>query len=84
METIIDISNQDLPVANDIRLALAELSPEAKAEVLESMTEPEFVHYRVGLYLEEIERALLSGKYSHSGAEEVARAECMAGLLLHE
>lgn len=79
MKPIIDISNLDMPVAAVLRQALTDLPTEMRSEVLEKMSEPEFVHYRVGVYLDEIERALLAG-YTPAGAEELALKESMAGL----
>lgn len=79
-KSIIDIANSDMPVAERIREALAKLNPEQKRDVLEKMTEAEFVDHRVDIFLSELEAALLSDKYTPGGAEEVAYKECMAGL----
>lgn len=81
MKKIIDIPNADVPVASKIREALSTLSLERKAEVLEKMTEEEFIDHRVDVFMDELERALHSNNYTPAGAEEIALQECMAGLI---
>jgi len=80
MKAIIDIPNLNMPQATTIKEALEQLPFAAKADLFEKMTQDEFVEHRVDIFLEEIERALLSGEYSYAGAEEIARQECMHGL----
>lgn len=77
--SIIDIPNWATPIGHKLSSMLTELSWEKKAEILEGMTEPEFINYRVNIYLAQLEQALLSGVYSISGAEEIAEQESMTG-----
>jgi hypothetical protein len=44
------------------------------------MSEKEFINRRVEIFLDEIERALVSGQYTPAGAEEMAFKESMQGL----
>lgn len=80
MKPIIDIPNKKLSVAQRIREALKKLSAEEKKEILEEMTEEEFIDHRVNVFIDQLEMALLSHQYSSAGAEEIAYLECMAGL----
>lgn len=80
MKPIIDIPNKSLPAAKRIREGLKKLSAKEKKEILEEMTEEEFIDYRVDVFLDQLEMALLSKAYSPAGAEEIAYHECMAGL----
>ena len=56
-----DISNLDLPIAQIIRQALADLSPEKRKAILSSMTEDEFVSHCVDIFLAELETAMHQG-----------------------
>jgi len=80
MKDIIDIPNSEMPVAMRIRDALGRLSPGHRAELLEKMSETEFIEFRVGIFLDQLEAALLSNEHTPAGAEEIAYHECMAGL----
>jgi len=77
---IIDFPNLEMPIAYRIREALAALSVEQKSELLEKMTENEFIEHRVDIFLEQVEAAFITGKFTPGGAEEYALHECMAGL----
>jgi hypothetical protein len=74
------ISNLDFPIANVIREALDGLSPDERLEVLETMSEDEFIHHRVDMYLHELENAMHQG-LDELGAKEIALRECLAGII---
>ncbi len=76
--SIIDIPNWATPIGARLSSMLTELNCEKKAEILEGMTEPEFINYRVNIYLAQLEQALLCGVYSISGAVEIAEQESLA------
>lgn len=71
-----DISNLDFPIAPVIREALSDLPPGRKKEVLDQLTEDEFVSERVDIYLFELEAAMHAG-YDELGAKEIALRECL-------
>ena len=73
------IPNLALPIANAIREALNSLPLDEKQEVLEAMSEEEFIHYRVDVYLQELENAMHQG-LDELGAKEIALSECLAGI----
>lgn len=75
-----EISNLDLPIAQVIREALNELTPEAQREVFGTMSPGEFVSHRVDIYLKEIETAMHNG-FDELGAKEIALRECLTGLV---
>ncbi len=77
MKSIIDIPNACLPVAVKIREALEKCTPEYKRELLEGMTETEFVDHRVDIFLDELERAIHSSNYTPAGAEEISMREAI-------
>lgn len=81
MDPNLEISNLDLPIAKRIKEVFNTLSVENKKEVLEAMTEDEFISHRVDIYLEEYSRAATSGFYSRSGVEEIAVNESMGDLM---
>ena len=80
MKPIKDIPNSALPIAKSIRIALQALAAEKRKEVLESMTEAEFIDYRVDIYLSELEIAIQGG-LGEAGAQEIAVNEAMGDLL---
>ncbi len=71
------ISNLDLPIAQIIRQALADLSPDKRLSVLASMTEDEFVSHCADIFLAELETAMHQG-VDELGAKEIALKECLA------
>lgn len=73
------ISNLEFPVSHVIREALHALPEQRKQELLESLSEDEFVSMRVDTYLHELETAMHNG-YDEAGAQEIAMMECLAGL----
>ena len=80
MKKIIDIKNEELPVAKIIRDSLLSMPEAERYEILEKMTVSEFVSHRVDIFLKELEVALLSGNLSPAGAEEIAFEACLSGL----
>jgi hypothetical protein len=81
MKKVIDIKNKELPVAKIIRDSLLSMPEAEQYELLEKMTVGEFVSHRVDIFLKELEVALLNGDVSPAGAEEIAFAACMSGLI---
>jgi hypothetical protein len=73
------ISNLDLPVAQVIRGALNDLAAEIRAELLDGLSEDDFISHRVDIYLTEIEAAMHSG-LDELGSKEIALQACLAGL----
>ncbi len=80
--SIIDIPNLCTPIGDRLASMLADLTMEERIEILEGMTEAEFIDYRVDVYLTQLEQALLSGVYSISGVEEISEKESLAGFKL--
>lgn len=78
-KSIIDYPNLEMPVATIIRDAYNALSEEEKIDILESMTEDEFIEHRVDIYLQQVEAVFITGNFTPAGAEEYALDECLAG-----
>lgn len=75
-----EISNLDLPVAQVIREALNDLTPDAQREILGPMSPDDFTSHRVDIFLEEVETAMHNG-FDELGAKEIALRECLTGLV---
>jgi len=84
MEKHEEISNLDLPISKVIREALHDLQSQKQneliKELLDEMTEDEFVSHRMDICLTEIEAAMHNG-FDEMGAKEIALKECLAGLI---
>lgn len=74
-----EISNLDFPIAKVVRDALHSSRQEDQQEILEGMTEDEFISLRVDTYLTELENAMHAG-LDELESKEIALRECLAGM----
>jgi hypothetical protein len=71
------------PVVDKLKGGLDTVSPERKAEVLETMSDIEFIEHRMELYFQELQRAVVGGA-SLVQAEELALNAALEGLIEEE
>lgn len=75
-----DILNRHLPIARAISDALHMLPDATRTELLDTLSENEFISERVDIYLAEWEKSIRAG-FDELGAKEIAWKECTAGIV---
>lgn len=74
-----EISNLEFPIAKVIRQELTEAPSVIREEILQTLSEDDFVSQQVDIYLQELETAMHAG-YDELGAKEIAIQECLRAI----